>query len=194
MTPVSSSRYDELVESGMDPNDAYNLTGALDELQPDDGADEVANLQKWRASVDFSDDVEDQLAALSVVMTDAQFQKMEIANSFGINPDTYVTFMEIEPQYDADSNGSYTQKEIQAAVDGLPGYYTKEQKAVLWQLATGATSAKNNPYSRDVGQQVLDAWAAAKEAAAQEQTEAPTDSTDDDSFSQALLNQLLGRG
>lgn len=194
MTPASSSRYDDLVGSGMDPDDAYELTGALSELQPEDGTDEVSDLQKWRASVDFSDDVDDQLAALSVVMTDAQFQKAEIANSFGISPDVYVTFLEIKPQYDADGNGSYTQKEIQAAVDGLPGYYTKEQKAVLWQLATGSTSAKNNPYSRDVGQQVLDARAAAKEAATQEQTGMTTDTTDGDSFSQELLNQLLGRG
>lgn len=194
MTPASSSRYDELVGSGMDPDEAYDLTGALNELQPEDGADEVSDLQKWRASVDFSDDVEDQLAALSAVMTDAQFQKVEIANNFDVSPDAYVTLQEIKPQYDADGNGSYKNAEIKAAVDGLPGYYTTEQKAVLWQLATGSTSARNNPYSRQVGQQVLDARAAAKEAAAQEQTEAPTDSTDDDSFSQALLDQLLGRG
>lgn len=194
MTPASSSRYDELVGAGMDPDEAYDLTGALNELQPEDGADEVSDLQKWRASVDFSDDVEDQLAALSAVMTDAQFQKVEIANNFGVSPDAYVTLQEIKSQYDADGNGSYKNAEIQAAVDGLPGYYTTEQKAVLWQLATGSTSARNNPYSRQVGQQVLDARAAAKEAAAQEQTEAPPDSTDDDSFSQALLDQLLGRG
>ena len=194
MTPASSSRYDELVGAGMDPDEAYDLTGALNELQPEDGADEVSDLQKWRASVDFSDDVEDQLAALSAVMTDAQFQKVEIANNFGVSPDAYVTLQEIKPQYDDDGNGSYKNAEIKAAVDGLPGYYTTEQKAVLWQLATGSTSARNNPYSRQVGQQVLDARAAAKEAAAQEQTEAPTDSTDDDSFSQALLDQLLGRG
>lgn len=194
MTPASSSRYDELVGAGMDPDEAYDLTGALNELQPEDGADEVSDLQKWRASVDFSDDVEDQLAALSAVMTDAQFLKVEIANNFGVSPDAYVTLQEIKSQYDADGNGSYKNAEIQAAVDGLPGYYTTEQKAVLWQLATGSTSARNNPYSRQVGQQVLDARAAAKEAAAQEQTEAPTDSTDDDSFSQALLDQLLGRG
>ena len=194
MTPASSSRYDELVGAGMDPDEAYDLTGALNELQPADGEDEVSDLQKWRASVDFSDDVDDQLAALSAVMTDAQFLKVEIANNFGVSPDAYVTLQEIKPQYDADGNGSYKNAEIKAAVDGLPGYYTTEQKAVLWQLATGSTSSRNNPYSRQVGQQVLDARAAAKEAAAQEQTEAPTDSTDDDSFSQALLDQLLGRG
>lgn len=94
--------------------------------------------------MDFSDNVDDQLAVLSAVMTDAQFQKVEIANSFCVTPDAYVTLQEIKPQYDADGNGSYKNAEIQTA--------------------------------------------------AQEQTEAPADSTDDGSFSQALLNQLLGRG
>lgn len=58
-------------------------------------------------------------------------------------------------------------------------------------MNSSTKSAKNNPYSRDVGQQVLDARAAAKEAVAQEKTETTTDSTEDD-FSQALLNQILG--
>ena len=168
MTPASSSRYDELVGAGMDPDDAYDLTEALNELQPEDGEDKVSDLKKWRASVDFSDDVDDQLAALSMVMTDAQFQKVEIANDFGVGPDTYVTLQEIKSQYDADGNNSYKNTEIQAAVDGLPGRYTRKQKAVLWQLATGSTSARNNPYSREIGQQVLDAKKAAKQAAAEE--------------------------
>lgn len=194
MTPASSSKYDKFVETGMDMEDAYTLTGILNALEPESGADEVSDLQKWRACIDFSSDVEDQLTALSAVMTNAQFQKVEIANDFGVAPDVYVTLQEIKQQYDEDGNGSYKNSEIQAAIDGMPGYYTSAQKAVLWQLATGSTSAKNNPYSRDVGQQVLDARAAAKEATAQEQTGATTDATDDDSFSQELLNQLLGRG
>lgn len=162
MTPASSNRYDELVGSGMDPDDAYDLTGVINDLQPEDGADKVSDLQKWRASVDFSDDVEDQLVALSAVMTDAQFQKVEIANNFGVSPDAYITLQETKSQFDADGNGDYKQTEIQAAIDGLPGYYTTEQKAVLWQLATGSTSSRNNPYSRQIGQEVLDAKADAR--------------------------------
>lgn len=188
MTPASSSRYDQLVGAGMDADDAYDLTGALSSLQPEDGEDEVSDLQKWRASVDFSDDIDDQLAALSAVMSDAQFQKVEIANNFGVTPDVYVTLQEIKPRYDVDGNGSYKNAEIQAAIDGMTGYYTTEQKAVLWQLATGSTSAKNNPYSRQVGQQVLDTRAATKAATLEQENE------EDDSFSQAVLNQLLGRG
>ena len=95
-------------------------------------------------------------------MTEAQYQKVEIANDFGVTPDAYVTLQEIKVQYDSDGNGAYKNSEIQDAIDALPGKYTDEQKAVLWQLATGSKSAKNNPYSREVGQRVLDAKEATK--------------------------------
>lgn len=191
--PAASDRYDKLVDAGMDSDDAYDLTSVLNELQPEEGEDEVSNLQKWRASVDFSDDVEDQLTALFAVMTDAQFQKVEIANDLGVSPDAYVTFQETKTRFDSDGNGSYTNAEIEAAINGMTGYYTTEQKAVLWQLGTGSNSARNNPYSRKVGQQVIDARAAAKEATAQSASETTSES-EEDSFSQEILKQLLGRG
>ena len=193
MTPATPSRYEDLVGAGMEPEDAYELTGVLDDLEPAEGKDEVSSLQKWRASVDFSSEVEDQLVALSAVMTDAQFQKVEIANDFGITPDTYVTLQEIKLRYDSDGNGSYKNEEIQAAIDALPGYYTTKQKAALWQLSSGSTSSKNNPYSQQVGKQILDAKKAAKEAATQNQASTSADGTDEDSFSNEILKQLLGR-
>lgn len=188
MMPASSGKYDELVAAGMDANEAYELNGVLEDLEPEDGKEQISDLQKWRASVNFSDDVEDQLTALSIVMNDSQIQKVEIAHSYGISPDSYVTLQEIKPRYDADGNGAYKQAEITAAVDALPGRYTTQQKAVLWQLATGSNSAKNNPYDRKVGQQVIDTRKAAKE------NRQETEPNDQDDFSQAVLNQLLGRG
>lgn len=169
MTPASSTRYDKLVDAGMDPEEAFDLTGVLNELQPEEGEDDVSDLQKWRASVEFSTDVEDQLTALYAIMSESQFMKVEIAYSFGVNPEEYVSLYEIRSQYDADKNGSYTNAEIRAAIDAMSGSYSAEQKAVLWQLATGSTSAKNNPYSKEIGQKVLDAKEAAKNAAAEEE-------------------------
>ena len=194
MMPASASQYDDLVAAGLDASEAYGFTGALDELEPEEGEESVSDLQKWRASVDYFEDVEDQLTALSMVMPDTQFIKVEIANDFGVTPDAYITLQEIKPRFDADSNGSYKQTEIQAAIDSMSGRYTTEQKAVLWQLTTGSTSSKINPYSRQVGQRVLDAKKNAKEQAA---SQAETDiggEYEDYSFSQAVLDQLLGRG
>lgn len=164
MTPASSSRYDELVGAGMDPDEAYDLTGALNELQPADGEDEVSDVQKWRASVDFSDNPAIQMAALAGVMTPGQYTKFEIASEMDVAPDAYVHLYEIRGEFDADGNDSYTNAEIRAAIDSMTDYdLTSEQKAVLWQLMTGSTSARNNPYSTKVGQQVIDARKAAKE-------------------------------
>ncbi len=197
----SYGKYEDYVLDGMEPDVAEDFYEELEQLVPADGEDDISNLQKWRASVDFSDNVEDQLIALSMVMTEAQIQKVEIAYSFGIKPDGYVTLQEIKPKYDADGNGSYKQSEITDAINAMLGNYTTEQKAVLWQLATGSTSAKNNPYSRSAGQKVIDARE--KRKAEKEETEKSqrggsynftieqSQSEGTNSFSQEVMNQIM---
>ena len=59
---------------------------------------------------------------------------------------------------------------------------------LLRQLTVGSAGSGNNQYSRQVGQRVLNAREAAKEAA-----KAETDD-EDYSFSKAVMDQLLGRG
>ncbi len=157
MVPASADVYDKLVDGGLDPEDAYVVTEALGKLTPQPGEEDITDLQRWRASVDFSDDVEAQMTSLYVVMADAHFQKLEIAREFGVLPDSYVGLYETLPQYDADGNGRYKQSEIKAAIDSLGGDLSQEEKAALWQLATGSSSAKNNPYSTYIGQKVLTA-------------------------------------
>ncbi len=174
--------YSDLVEGGLDPDEAYELVEDWNNLQPADGKDGVSDLQKWRVCVDFSDDVDDQLTALFAVMTEKQFQKVEIANDFGVTPNAYVTLLELRPKYDANGNGSYTQAEIRAAIDNMPGRYTTSQKAVLWQLVTGSSSAKNNPYDQQIGQKVLDAKSGS----------AGSSSGSSDSFSDEVMRQLMG--
>lgn len=160
MTPASATRYNGFVEAGLSDQDAYDLTISLGELKPEAGNSQVTELQKWRTVIDYAGDADEQMAALSTVMTADQYAKVEVASEFGVSPDAYVGLKEILPQYDADGNGAYKQTEIQAAIDAMNGEgyaLTTEQKAVLWQIATGSSSAKNNPYSQRVGERVLDA-------------------------------------
>lgn len=192
MTPASAGRYDELVSTGMDLEDAYNLVGVLNGLEPEEGKIAVNDMQRWRASVDFSNDIEDQLNALYAVMDNKQFAKVEIAYDFGVTPDAYVTLQEIKSRFDADGNEYYSNAEIKAAIDSMSGLHTKEQKAALWQLATGSKSAKNNPYSREIGQKVIDAREAKKESEAFGGSDYGTGEVD--SFSKEIMDQLLGRG
>ena len=154
--------YLDLVSDGMEEDLAYEFANYMEDLETTEG-DDLDDLIRWRACIDFSADPEDQMAALSMVMSDAQMAKVEIAQSFGVDPDAYVKFYEVRGRYDADGNGSYKQTEVKAAIDAEFGNLSLERKAALWQIVTGSSSAKNNPYSCQVGQEVLDAKTAAKE-------------------------------
>ena len=157
MSPASSQKYDEMVEAGLNPDDAYKLTQEIGELEPLEGEDEVLDVQRWRECVNFSTKQGTQLAALCAVMTEAQFKKVNTAWYFDVSPDAYVGYYEIRENFDANGNGSYSNAEVQAAIDSMAEYnLTKEEKAVLWQLVTGSKSSKNNPYSTSEGQKVLD--------------------------------------
>ena len=155
----------EYTEAGFEASEAQDLAQAIHDLDPLPGEDRVSTLQKWRASVDFSDDVEDQLTALSMIMEPKSLAVWETANNYGVAPDVYVTFQEIGTQYDANGNGSYTQAEAKAAIDAEFSHLTTAQKAVLWQWVCYSSGSKKNPYDPTIGQGFIDARDAAKEAA-----------------------------
>ena len=114
----------------------------------------ITDLQKWRAAVDEFGDTASQVKALEAVMKDAQWAEFTIAYDYGVEPNAYVELKEIMPEFDANGNQSYSNAEVQAAIDSMSGL-TTEQRAVLWQLFASTTSAKNNPYSRSIGEEVL---------------------------------------
>jgi len=148
--------YEKYVDRGLDPDVAYELADEIDDLEPVEGKHSVAQLQKWRVCVDFTDNVDDQMTALYAVMNATEYQKVAMANDFGVKPGDYVTLKEVLPQFDADGNGSYKQAEITAAIDSLN--CSNEVKAVLWQMTVGKTTkGKKNPYDREIGQKVYEA-------------------------------------
>ena len=121
------------------------------------------------------------MISLSAVMSESQYAKVKAAYGFGVVPEMYVRVSELLPKYDADGNGRYTQAEVSKAIEAMSA--RSSVKAVLWQLITGSSSAKNNPYSQSIGQQVIDALEAAK--AQQEETGT--------SFQDEIMQQILGR-
>ena len=167
-----------LMEAGMKPATAANVIRNVGELEPEEGYDDVQAAQKWRACVDAANNPKDQLEALRVIMREDTFKKVEMGyDSYNIPPEAFVRLKERLPEFDANGNGSYTQAEVENAIDAifpyniLPGgsSLNREQKAALWQLWTNSKSARNNPYNSAVGQQVIDARNAAKEAEAAEE-------------------------
>lgn len=169
--PAEAARYDEFTSLGLSDDEAFRLTEDLSKLQPMAGKKSVSGLQKWQTVVDAGLSSDKQMAALESVMSESEYSKLTIGSGYGIEPRTYVQFKEMLEKYDANGNGSYNQEEIEAAIDAMSGeddlqailmglnttgvVLTNEQKAVLWQLQSTSTSAKNNPYSRSVGEIVL---------------------------------------
>lgn len=177
--PQDASYYEKLTDAGVDDETAYEVNNAISDLEPLDGEDKVTSLQRYRAVIDTVPDVSEQLSVLETVMGESEYKKVNTGYSFGVSPNAYVTVKEILPQFDQPNDsgnyGTYTQEEYEAALDSLstsslilPGdtrvNLTNDQKAVLWQLLTGSSSAKNNPYSVRIGNQVLSALEAAKNA------------------------------
>ena len=174
--PAEAARYEKFVAAGLEDDTAYELANTINALEPMAGKDSVTDEQKWRAVVDSGMTADEQLAALEALSTESQYRKFSVAYDFGVVPEAYVTARETMPKFDADGNGSYKNDEITAAINSLgtsggglvlPGggsiSLTNDQKAALWQLLTGSTSAKNNPYSTSVGWAVIDAVNAMKE-------------------------------
>ena len=174
--PAEAARYEKFVAAGLEDDTAYELANIINALEPMAGKDSVTDEQKWRAVVDSGMTADEQLAALEALSTESQYRKFSVAYDFGVVPEAYVTARETMPKFDADGNGSYKNDEITAAINSLgtsggglvlPGgssiSLTNDQKAALWQLLTGSTSAKNNPYSTSVGWAVIDAVNAMKE-------------------------------
>ena len=174
--PGQDTTYEKFKNSGLSAEEAYRLAAGLDTLEPDKGNETVSKEQKWREVIGSDLSSEKKLAALKSVSTETQAEKFEIADEYGVDLKEYVSIMERLPEFDADGNGRYTQEEVTNAINSImsgktgglvlpnlsggitlpvAGGGANRDKAVLWQLITGSKSAKNNPYSVEIGEEVL---------------------------------------
>ena len=147
-------KYLKQKEAGASNSTAYQMAMALDKMP-----EETKPVEKWRTAIKTGGSQKEQLAALKVFMSEVQYDKVEIATYYNIKPDTWVKLNEMMPEFDEDGNGSYKKGEIENAIDALgdrDNSLASAQKAALWQLMTGSTSAKNNPYNTVVAQEIID--------------------------------------
>lgn len=167
--------YRGMLESGISESTAIDIANAVASLEPLEGKTTVSAAQKARAVLNTVEDDGYREAALQTVLGN-NYKKYGIAHDLGVGFDAYTAFREVLPSYDEDGNASYTNAEVSRAIDAVSGIMspeqmimmlmsgqslpesyalTNDQKAVMWQLATGSTSAKNNPYSTSTGNTVL---------------------------------------
>lgn len=156
--------YENLRDAGMKHDDAMELlTG------------DAARIEKWNYIVGSIQDEGKQGETLTMFMTDAQAASMEAGREFDISPGRWVDFAtRLATEYDADGNGRYKQTEITACIDATCDDLTDRQKGALWQLWSGSSSTKNNPYDKEAGEAALgQKSSAALEAAAREPEATP---------------------
>lgn len=94
--------------------------------------------------------------ALRSIMTGSSYAKMMAGATYGVEPGDYIGAKLLKGQYDIDGNGNYNQAETTALINAEYGKKSNTVKAVLWQMLSGATAAKNNPYDIAAGQRYLD--------------------------------------
>ena len=156
--PAEANRYEKFRATGMDAETAYQYTQALANIEIESGRTTATTAQKWRAVLDPSASVEEQMKAFSVVMDEKQYAKLELAREFDIPPEAFVILKETLP------DSSPTQAELEEYIEKMAAYKTRsggrvkltnQQMAALWQIYGGYDSARNNPFDITIGEKVV---------------------------------------
>lgn len=156
-------KYLDFTEAGAGSEASLAMAKSIGELEPEEEGKQVSDLQRYRAVVDSGASERDQLAAMSVLMDESQYYRVEISYDYGITPTQYVTAK--ERMEAIDSNSSIDQSEARQAIEMMLGL-TAAQKAVLWQVTNKSWKPANNPFSTSVGATIynmLQSWTASDE-------------------------------
>ena len=148
-----ASTYDNLTGAGVYEDDAYQIAVELGNLKPEDGYQNVRDIQKMETVAAYDLSEEDKVAALKAVVPEATGDKIQKAYDYGVQPEDYVLFRRTVERYDMDGSGRISQKECKAALDSMD--LTNQERAVLWQIYTNG-KPENNPYSVRIGREVAE--------------------------------------
>ena len=149
---IQTDDYLSQIEDGLSVKDAISLLTGKKDNPPENGKTRT-DAETYKIILDSGLSDSGQEIALRDVLGKSAY-KADVADDYGISAEEFMEFKIILPGYDADENKQYKQSEVEAALDSMSNLSTAE-KAALWQIQTGATSAKNNPYSVSVGKKVL---------------------------------------
>lgn len=149
--PAEAERYSGLTGAGLSNEAAYDLTTAFGALEPEDGKEAVSSMQRYRVVAESGLSDDDQMKALSTLMEETEYFRVETGYSYGVRPAQYIQAKQLINEINY--NGSVTQDEATAAINKMLGL-TSTQKAVLWQMQNKSWNAGHNPYSTSVGAKI----------------------------------------
>lgn len=153
----SVDRYLKAAGKGLEAGDAAQAALAVSEIREEAKKTEketekkVPSLTLYREALRETRDRDEQMAALSLLMSEGEYARLETGVSRGVTPEMYVTAKESIAEID--ENGSVSQDEAARAIGSMPGL-TDEERAVLWQLQNKSWKPAKNPFSVKAGEKV----------------------------------------
>lgn len=161
----------EFMDTGVPSEEAAQIVMDIKGLKPMAGKTSVSYLQRMQVVLDSDLSEQQKLSALGAVggLYDSTYNKIQLGYKMGMDLQDYVDLRKALPQYDANGNGSYAYKEVQAAIDSTLVGVSNKEKAILWQIQNSSWKPKKNPYDRQVGQYVYDAMKNQSDAESQQE-------------------------
>lgn len=151
---AKAETYEKITGAGVSTSDAETLARTIGALTPEEGADSVTAMQKYKAIVDSGVSDATAAAAMQAIMPDSIAVKFSAVRQWNVPAEKYVEVYEategIKEKYGKTSLNAGMAK---AAIDSVSGL-TQEQRAALWQIQNKSWKPYKNPYSTSVGSSV----------------------------------------
>lgn len=151
---AKAETYEKITGAGVSTSEAETLARTIGALTPEEGADSVTAMQKYKAIVDSGVSDATAAAAMQAIMPDSIAVKFSAARQWDVPAEKYVEVYEategIKEKYGKTSLNAGMAK---AAIDSVSGL-TQEQRAALWQIQNKSWKPYKNPYSTAVGSSV----------------------------------------
>lgn len=151
---AKAETYEKITGAGVSTSEAETLARTIGALTPEEGADSVTAMQKYKAIVDSGVSDATAAAAMQAIMPESIAVKFSAARQWNVPAEKYVEVYEategIKEKYGKTSLNAGMAK---AAIDSVSGL-TQEQRAALWQIQNKSWKPYKNPYSTSVGSSV----------------------------------------
>lgn len=151
---AKAETYEKITGAGVSTSEAETLARTIGALTPEEGADSVTAMQKYKAIVGSGVSDATAAAAMQAIMPESIAVKFSAARQWNVPAEKYVEVYEategIKEKYGKTSLNAGMAK---AAIDSVSGL-TQEQRAALWQIQNKSWKPYKNPYSTSVGSSV----------------------------------------
>lgn len=151
---AKAETYEKITGAGVSTSEAETLARTIGTLTPEEGADSVTAMQKYKAIVDSGVSDATAAAAMQAIMPDSIAVKFSAVRQWNVPAEKYIEVYEategIKEKYGKTSLNAGMAK---AAIDSVSGL-TQEQRAALWQIQNKSWKPYKNPYSTSVGSSV----------------------------------------